>query len=283
MKVTDSSVRVLGIDVADVDMEATLSRIAALLQQSRKGYICAASVHGVMEAHRCARLAQIYSESELTIPDGMPLVWVGWMRGRAKMRRVTGPDVMLEVFRRREFAGVKHFLYGGVDGVAEELRERLEACFPWVQIVGVATPPFHALSTVEEQELMTTVSDLKPDIIWVGLGCPKQELFMARCLPMLDATLLFGVGAAFDFHTGRIRDCAQWMKLAGLQWLDRLVQDPRRLWRRYLRNNTAFLWHIGLELVGLRLARDEVRSGRSHEQTREGTCDEEQLQHLHEA
>ena len=130
MKVTDSSVRVLGIDVAAVDMEATLCQIAALLQQSRKGYICAASVHGVMEAHRSSRLAQIYSDSELTMPDGMPLVWVGWMRGRGKMRRVTGPDVMLEVFRRREFAGVRHLLYGGVEGVADESGEGSKRATP---------------------------------------------------------------------------------------------------------------------------------------------------------
>jgi N-acetylglucosaminyldiphosphoundecaprenol N-acetyl-beta-D-mannosaminyltransferase len=233
-----SSVRVLGIDVVAVDMEAVLTRIAGLLQDTRKGYICAASVHGVMEAQRSPRFAQIYSDSVLTIPDGMPLVWVGWMRGHAGMRRVTGPDLMREVFRRREFAGVKHFLYGGVEGVAEELRETLEARFPWVQIVGTATPPFHELSTVEEQELRTRVSDLKPDIIWVGLGCPKQEVFMAHSLALLD--------------TGRIRDCAQWIKLAGLQWLHRLAQDPQRLWRRYLRNNAAFLWHIGLDLTGLR-------------------------------
>jgi N-acetylglucosaminyldiphosphoundecaprenol N-acetyl-beta-D-mannosaminyltransferase len=137
MKVTvnDSSVRVLGMDVAAIDMEATLSRIAALLKKSRKGYICAASVHGVMEAHRSPRLAQIYSDSELTIPDGMPLVWVGRMRGQTEMRRVTGPDLMLEVFRRREFEGVRHFLYGGVEGVAEELREQLEARFPWVPFI----------------------------------------------------------------------------------------------------------------------------------------------------
>jgi len=229
-----------------------------------------------MEAHRSPHLAQIYSGSELTIPDGMPLVWVGWIRGHASMRRVTGPDLMLELFRRREFVGVTHFLYGGVEGVAEELRKKLEACFPWVQIVGTATPPFHELSAVEEQELMTRVSALKPDVIWVGLGCPKQELFMARFLPMLDTTLMFGVGAAFDFHTGRIRDCAQWIKLAGLQWLDRLVQDPQRLWRRYLRNNTVFLWLIGLEL--LRLLRYprvlELAVNAPTSITREGTCDE---------
>jgi N-acetylglucosaminyldiphosphoundecaprenol N-acetyl-beta-D-mannosaminyltransferase len=144
---------------------------------------------------------------------------------------------------------------------------------------------FHQLSTVEEQELMTTVSALKPDIIWVGLGCPKQEMFMARYLPILDTTLMFGVGAAFDFHTGRIRDCAQWIKLAGLQWLDRLLQDPQRLWRRYLRNNTAFLCHIGLELVGLRRypRAVELAANARTSITREGAYDEKRLQHLHEA
>jgi len=244
--------QVLGVEVDAIEMEAALAHIASALRESRKGYVCVAGVHGIMEAQRSARVAQIYANAELTIPDGMPLVWVGRIQGHASMERVTGPDLMLEIFRRKEFAGVTHFLYGGVEGVAQELRDKLTAQFPWARIVGACTPPQDDLSPAGQAQLIAHVADLSPDIIWIGIGCPKQELFMARYLPRLDTTLMFGVGAAFDYHTGRIRDCAGWIKRAGLQWLHRLLQDPRRLWRRYLRNNPAFLWRIALQLSGLR-------------------------------
>jgi N-acetylglucosaminyldiphosphoundecaprenol N-acetyl-beta-D-mannosaminyltransferase len=243
--------QVLGVEVDAVDMESALARVANALHESRKGYVCVTSVHGIMEAQRSPLIAQVHAASEMTIPDGMPLVWVGRMQGHASMQRVTGPDLMLEIFRREEFTGFTHFLYGGVEGVAKELRDKLTAQFPGARIVGTYTPPFRELSPAEEKQLIAQIADLKPDIVWVGLGCPKQELFMSRYLPMLDTKLMFGVGAAFDFHTGRIHDCAPWIKRAGLQWLHRLLQDPGRLWNRYLRIIPAFLWHITLQLTGL--------------------------------
>ena len=253
MKPTHSrpTANVLGVTVDAVDMEAALARVTAALNESRKGYVCVTSVHGIMEAQRSPLIAQAHAGSDMTIPDGMPLVWVGRMQGHPTMQRVTGPDMMFEIFRRKEFANVTHFLYGGVEGVAEELRDKLTAQFPWVKIVGTHTPPFRDLTTTEEDQLITQIATLKPDILWVGLGCPKQELFMARYLPVLDVRLMLGVGAAFDYHTGRIRDCAPWIKSAGLQWLHRLSQDPARLWRRYFRNVPTFLWHITLQLTGL--------------------------------
>jgi len=246
------SANVLGVDVDAIDMGRALLHIATSLQESRKGYVCVAGVHGIMEAQRYPRLAEVYSGSEMTIPDGMPLVWVGRAQGHQSMQRVTGPDLMLEIFRRKEFAGLTHYLYGGDEGVADDLRHKLTQQFPWVRIVGTCTPPYGDLSHAEQQQLIASIAELKPDIIWVGISCPKQELFMSRYLPMLDTRLMFGVGAAFDYHTGRIRDCSDWIKRAGLQWLHRLLQDLRRLWRRYLRNNPAFLFHIALQLSGLR-------------------------------
>jgi N-acetylglucosaminyldiphosphoundecaprenol N-acetyl-beta-D-mannosaminyltransferase len=118
--------------------------------------------------------------------------------------------------------------------------------------VGTYTPPFRDLNAEEEESLIARVRELKPDIIWVGISTPKQERFMHRYLHRLDTTIMFGVGAAYDFHTGRIQDAPQWVKTIGMQWLHRLMQDPRRLWKRYLRNNPAFLWHMALELSGLR-------------------------------
>jgi N-acetylglucosaminyldiphosphoundecaprenol N-acetyl-beta-D-mannosaminyltransferase len=254
MKAADCrpAAHVLGVDVDAINMEGVLGQVAALLQSSSKGYVCVAGTHGIMEAGRNPQLLDIYAASAMTLPDGMPLVWVGWMQGHNGMQRVTGPDLMREVFRRKEFSEVTHFLYGGNEGIAQELRDKLKQQYPWVRIVGTYTPSFRDLSKNEEAHFIADIAALKPDIIWVGISCPRQELFMARFLPHLETKLMFGVGAAFDFHTGHIRDCAGWVKLAGLQWLHRLLQDPRRLWRRYLRNNPAFVWHITLQLLKLR-------------------------------
>jgi N-acetylglucosaminyldiphosphoundecaprenol N-acetyl-beta-D-mannosaminyltransferase len=243
---------VLGVGIDALNMESTLAHIVMFLREPRKGYVCVTGVHGVLEARRSSQVAQAYLASELNIPDGTPLAWVGRLQGHSTMECVTGPDLMLEIFRRPEFAHVTHFLYGGVEGVAAELRDRLSRDFPWVRIVGAVTPPFHDLSFTEQHELVATIAELKPDIVWVGLGCPRQELFMSRYLPLLDTRLMFGVGAAFDFHTGRIRHCAPWVKRAGLHWLHRLIQNPRRLWRRNLFIIPTFLWHIALQLTELR-------------------------------
>lgn len=244
--------RLLGISVEALNMELTLKRIAHELKVRRKGYICMAGVHGIMEAHRDPELAAIYEGSTLTVPDGTPTVWVGRLQGQKLMQRVAGPDLMLEVFRRQEFACYTHFLYGGEEGVAEQLRERFTRSYPWAHILGTYTPPFRDLNAEEEGSLVARIRELKPDIIWVGISTPKQERFMHRYLHLLDTTLMFGVGAAYDFHTGRILDAPQWIKTIGMQWMHRLLQDPRRLWKRYLRNNPAFLWHIALQLSGLR-------------------------------
>lgn len=240
---------VLGVDVDAIDMEGALKRVIASLKSSHKGYVCVAGVHGVMEAQRNPEMMDAYAGSEMTIPDGMPLAWVGNIQGHHAMQRVTGPDLMLEIFRRKEFAQVTHFFYGGKEGIAEELRGKLTAKFPWTKVVGTYTPPFRELSKREAAEFIERISLLKPDIIWIGISCPKQEIFMAHYLPKLKTKLMFGVGAAFDYHTDHIRDCAGWIKRAGLQWLHRLLQDPRRLWKRYLRNNPPFIWHITRQLL----------------------------------
>jgi N-acetylglucosaminyldiphosphoundecaprenol N-acetyl-beta-D-mannosaminyltransferase len=252
--------QVLGTSVEALDMERALERIVAELEHHRKGYVCLAGVHGIMEAHRDPELAAIYAASSITVPDGTPTMWVGRLQGHKTMQRVAGPELMLEVFRRKEFAAYTHFLYGGEEHVAEQLRERLTRCYPWARILGAYTPPFRDLTREEEQSLIARVHQLKPDIIWVGISTPKQERFMSRYISLLDVTLMFGVGAAYDFHTGRIHDAPSWVKRVGMQWFHRLLQDPRRLWKRYLRNNPPFLWHIALQLTGLRpYPRTEVK------------------------
>jgi N-acetylglucosaminyldiphosphoundecaprenol N-acetyl-beta-D-mannosaminyltransferase len=243
---------VLGIGIDAVNMEQALARIADDLRERRKGYVCLTGVHGVMEAQRDPSLANVFAHAALVVPDGMPTVWVGRHQGHKRMERVAGPDLMLEVLRRKEFRDRTHFFFGGKPGVAQELRQSLLARYPFLKIVGTYTPPFGPLSPAQEDEFIDTVHRLQPDVVWVGISTPKQELFMHRYLPLLDTTLMFAVGAAFDFHTGRLADCAEWIKRSGLQWLHRLLQDPKHLWKRCLRNNPSFLLHIFLQLTGLR-------------------------------
>ena len=242
---------VLGIGVHAVDMEGSVACVRSLLEQNAKGYICLAGAHGIMEARRDAELRSILAKAYLVAPDGMPTVWMGRLQGFSQMQRVFGPDLMLEILRREEFSGCRHFFCGGEPGVAAKLRDAMLRRYPWVSIVGTYTPPFRPMTVEEEYEFVAKVQFLRPDIVWVGLSTPKQDRFMSRYLPMLDTKLMIGVGAAFLYHTGAIRDSPRWVKRAGLQWLHRLAQEPTRLWRRYLVNVPLFLSHAVLQATGL--------------------------------
>jgi N-acetylglucosaminyldiphosphoundecaprenol N-acetyl-beta-D-mannosaminyltransferase len=246
-------VDVLGVKVSAVDIELAIDLADQWIQsKAGNGYICASGVHGVMEAYADADVRQILNQALMNVPDGMPMTWVGRLQGFHDMDRVFGPDLMAEMCRLSVRRGYRNFLYGGKPGVADSLREALEKRFPGLQVVGTYTPPFRSLTSKEESDLSAQVQESRPHIIWVGLSTPKQERFMAQYIDRLEVPLMFGVGAAFDFHSGRIRDCSHWVKRAGLQWLHRLIQDPKRLWRRYLRSNPVFLWHIALQLSRLR-------------------------------
>jgi N-acetylglucosaminyldiphosphoundecaprenol N-acetyl-beta-D-mannosaminyltransferase len=242
---------ILGIGVDAVDMEGALNVIERHLMSGRKGYVCAVGVHGILESLRSGELERAYAESTINIPDGTPTVWVGRLQGFRRMDHVTGPALMGEIFQRSRFAQFSHFFYGGKPGVAEELAERMLRQYPWTRVAGTYTPPFRDLTQREERDLVNEMNGLRPDIIWVGISTPRQDLWMHRMLPLLQTRLMFGVGAAFDFHTGRVRACAPWVKRAGFHWLHRLLQDPKRLWRRNV-SNAAFLWHIALQLTGER-------------------------------
>ena len=244
---------VLNVRVDAIHMDGAVRRVRQMLDKEQKGYICVAGVHGIMEAQASGNLASAYASADMTIPDGMPLVWVGHAQGHKDMQRVTGPDFMLELFTRPAFASTTHYLYGGEPGVVELLRDALLRRSPHARIIGIRTPPFRDLTPTEHAQLVDEIRQLRPDIIWVGISCPKQELFMRNYLPLLDTKVMIGVGAAFDYHTGRIRDSADWVKRSGLQWLHRLIQDPRRLWRRYLRTNPPFIFCILRQLLLERL------------------------------
>jgi len=245
-------VNILGVGVTALSMELALQESEALLDRGEKGYVCVTGVHGIMEAQSDEQFRKILNSSFLTTPDGMPTVWLGHLNGFKNMTRVYGPDYMLGLCERSVAKGYKHFFYGGKEGVAEELRAALTTRFPGLQVVGTYCPPFRPLNEQEEADLKAQLELLKPDVLWCGLSTPKQERFMSAYANKLPVNLMAGVGAAFDLLSGNLDEAPDWMKKAGLQWLYRLVKEPKRLWRRYLSNNPRFVWFTFLQLTHLK-------------------------------
>src|SRR5690606_4272889 len=247
-----SHVNVLGVRVSAVDMPMALDFFEDAIASDARTYVCVTGVHGVIESRSDRELMAIHNDAGLVTPDGMPLVWVGKLYGHRHMDRVYGPDLMLALCERSVTAGYRHFFYGGQEGVAEELASRLTARLPGLQVAGCYCPPFRPLSEEEELELIDQVAASRADIVWVGLSTPKQERFMAAMAGRMPAAVMVGVGAAFDFHSGRTQQAPRWMQRSGLEWLFRMATEPRRLAKRYLKNNPVFLALIAAQLLGLR-------------------------------
>ena len=247
---------ILGVGVSALTMESALQQSVALLQRGDRGYVCVTGVHGIIEAQKDEAFRRLLNKSFMTTPDGMPTVWLGRLRG-FQVSRVYGPEYMLAVCEMSANTGYRHFLYGGRPNVAEELRTELVRRFPGIIIAGIYTPPFRPLDEKEEAELRAHVEAASVDIFWCGLSTPKQEKFIAAHYETLPVKLMVGVGAAFDLLSGNLRDAPKWMKVSGLQWFYRLIQEPRRLWRRYMVNNPVFVWLTMLQLLRLRRYRLE--------------------------
>jgi N-acetylglucosaminyldiphosphoundecaprenol N-acetyl-beta-D-mannosaminyltransferase len=245
-------VNILGVGVSAVNMEGALRQTESLLDRGGKGYVCVTGVHGIMEAQSDEAFRDILNRSFLTTPDGMPTVWLGRIHGFKDMSRVYGPDYMANLCERSVAKGYRHFLYGGKEGVAEELRAELTRRFPGLQIVGTYTPPFRPLNAEEQNDLRLQLETSQADVLWCGLSTPKQERFISSYYDRMPVKLMVGVGAAFDLLSGNLDEAPDWMKKSGLQWLYRLIKEPRRLWRRYLINNPKFAWLTLLQLTGLR-------------------------------
>jgi N-acetylglucosaminyldiphosphoundecaprenol N-acetyl-beta-D-mannosaminyltransferase len=237
-------VDVLGVGISAINMEMAVAEVTRWVEQGERHYVCVTGVHGVMESQRDPELLRIHNGSGLTTPDGMPMVWAGRKAGAAWMSRVYGPDLMLAVLERAAERGWKSFLYGGNDGVAEVLAGKLTARIPGLSIVGTHCPPFRPLSPEEDAAIVEQINASGAHLVWIGLSTPKQERWMAAHVGRLNAAALFGVGAAFDFHAGLVPQAPAWMQRNGLEWFYRLTKEPRRLWRRYFRNNPAFVAKI---------------------------------------
>lgn len=244
-------VDILGVGVSAVNLEMALDTIHRWIATGKQGYVCVTGVHGVMESHRDSTVRDIHNRAGLVVPDGMPLVWINWLRGQRHVDRVYGPDLMLACCESSVARGYRHFFYGGGDGVAELLVKRLTGRYPGLTVAGTYTPPFRTLTPAEDQEIVDTINAARPDIVWVGLSTPKQERWMADHSGRVNAPVMLGVGAAFDFHAGLKPQAPRWMQRSGLEWAFRLGTEPRRLWRRYLVNNPAFVYQFARQFIGL--------------------------------
>jgi N-acetylglucosaminyldiphosphoundecaprenol N-acetyl-beta-D-mannosaminyltransferase len=246
------SINVLGVNVRIVNIPQILKLADNRIQSNGKGYITFANVHGVMELQQSKLVKAAHRGAWLAVPDGMPLVYIGRACGHKNMQRCFGPDLMSALLEHSVEKGYKHFFYGGNDGVAQELKVKMELKYPGLMVVGTYTPPFRALNQQEKEELIKIVNETKPDFFWVSLSTPKQDIFMHKYLSVLNTRILLGVGAAFDYHTDRLTPAPGWMQTMALEWFYRLLQEPGRLWKRYVINNPLFLFHLFLQTFGLR-------------------------------
>ncbi len=247
-----SRVNILGVGISAIKEDFALRKIDTWIENNDRQYVAVCTVNTVMECQKDTAMRQAINGAGMATPDGMPLVWLASRDSEQPVERVYGPDLMLAVCARSVERGYKHFLYGGADGVPGLLASELKNQFPGIQIVGEYSPPFRALTEAEEEEIIAMINEAEPDIIWVGLGTPKQDLWMAKHRPNLNAPVIIAVGAAFDFHTKRIPQAPAWMQRSGLEWLFRFSQEPSRLWYRYLVHNPLFILSIIEQKLGLR-------------------------------
>lgn len=216
---------------------ATLLRWAAA-RESR--YVCACNVHAVVTAQRDERLAEAVRGADMVVPDGAPVAWLMRKSGVAAQQRVSGPDLMWRYFAAAALYGESIFLLGGSTETLAGLKARIESAFPGLRVVGTHSPPFRALTQHEDDAVVRLLNESGASTVWVALGCPKQEVWMAEHRERVRSVMI-GVGAAFAFHAGTTRRAPRWMQRLSLEWLHRLLSEPRRLWRRYLTTNTVFV------------------------------------------
>lgn len=244
---------VLGVRLQAVQTLDVVARMEQWIRECDRCHsIAATGMHGIVEAQRDSRFKEVLNATDLIVPDGMPLVWLARRQGHDLPRRVYGPDLMLDFCKETQAQGYRHFFYGGEPGVADQLAESLKGRFPGLQVAGTYCPPFRPLSREEDDEIVAMISRAAPDVLWVGLGTPKQERWMYDHKNKLSVPVMVSIGAAFDMLSGRKNQAPRWMREHGLEWLFRLCQEPRRLWRRYLIYGTQFIAWIVLESLGLK-------------------------------
>lgn len=243
----ETKIKVVSLETNVCDHASAVEKIAGLVGTG--GYVCVATVHMVMEAHDDPAFAAKVNSADLIVPDGMPLLWMQKLQGAKEAQRVRGNDLTLELCKYAEENGLTVGFYGGAPEVIEAIKTRAAQDFPKLKIVYAFSPPYRELSAEEDAEITTQINTAAPDILFVGLGCPKQENWMAAHREKVTAVMI-GVGAAFDFYAGNLKEAPPWLSNIGLEWLFRLAMEPKRLWRRYVILNPRFVLLAVEQLLG---------------------------------
>lgn len=247
------STEVLGVPLALTTYDRAMDWIDATVATGEKGYVCVAAVHTVMACQEDPELRAAVLNSSLTVPDGQPLVWAMNALGSNMPSRVYGPELMARHCERSAKTGTRIFLYGGRNqGALVQLALNLRRRYPGLKIVGGYSPPFRTLSDEEEEGVISEINRSGADVVWVGIGVPKQEKWMAAMRDRLDAPVLVGVGAAFDFHAGLVAQAPNWVQALGMEWAYRLSREPKRLWKRYAKYNPWFVAGFALQWLRAR-------------------------------
>ena len=233
---------IMGVNIAAINMEWLIDYLEKNISEIKGDYICVSNVHTTVTSFEDADYCAIQNGGLMAIPDGGPLSTVGQKRGHKNMERTTGPSLMGEIFEISAKKGYRHYFYGSKEETLELLYQKLTSNYPGIQIAGMYSPPFRPLTEEEDKAIIERINETKPDFVWVGLGAPKQEKWMAAHQGKIDG-LMLGVGAGFDYYAENIKRAPMWMQKHNLEWVYRLVQDPKRLFKRYWSTNTKFIWN----------------------------------------
>ena len=241
--VMPESCNILGVDIAVTNMKSVCYYLTKNLERIRGEYVCVSNVHTTVMAYNDASYREVQNNAVIAVPDGKPLSLICRIRGYKAAQRVAGPDLMPEILRMSEKEGYSHFFYGSTEATLGFLEKNIRRRYPKLKIAGVYSPPFRKMTKEEDEQIVNMINETKPDFVWVGLGAPKQERWMYEHRGKINAVML-GVGAAFDFHAGTSKRAPKWMQEFYLEWLYRLIQDPKRLLKRYMFSNAQFIWLI---------------------------------------
>lgn len=233
---------ILGVNIAAINMEWLVEYLDKNLLDIKGDYICVSNVHTTVTSYKDASYCAVQNGGLMAIPDGGPLSTVGRRRGCKNMARTTGPSLMGEIFKISAKKGYRHYFYGSKQETLELLEKKLKENYPGIKIAGMYSPPFRPLTEEEDKAVIERINEANPDFVWIGLGAPKQEKWMAAHQGKIDG-LMLGVGAGFDYYAENIKRAPMWMQKHNLEWVYRLVQDPKRLFKRYWSTNTKFIWN----------------------------------------
>lgn len=245
-------VTVLGSKVSLINTKETVDQMEAWIGEPAKlcRRVIVSGFHGLWLAHQNEQLKEVFNSAELWAPDGIAPVWFAQLKGHRGIARATGADIMAEFLRRADRKGYRSYFYGDTEKTLGALRSRVEQDYPNHVVAGMFSPPFRQLTPEEDEAIIHQINDAKPDVLWVGLGLPKQERWIHERMDRLKVPVAIGVGAAFAFIAGTVERCPEWIGRMGMEWAYRFTREPRKLWRRDLLDGPRFLFHVGLELTG---------------------------------